>query len=134
MENASKALLIAASVLIVILLIAFSVSIFNSTSGTKDNVEKTMTATEIATFNNRFSAYAGSVKSAAQAKALANVVIAHNATAEDAKKVTLDVNGSTSEDAGTITTNVADITGTVKIKMEDKNSDGLIDYITVTNN
>ena len=36
MENASKALLIAAGVLIVILLIAFGMSIFNSTGETAD--------------------------------------------------------------------------------------------------
>ena len=83
MENASKALLIAASILIVILLIAFSVSIFNSTSGTKESVESTLTATEKATHNNKFTAYFGQVKSAAQAKALANVVISHNATVDE---------------------------------------------------
>ena len=44
MENASKALLIAAAVLIVILLIAFGMQIFNSASNTGDASEA---ATEI---------------------------------------------------------------------------------------
>lgn len=39
MENASKALLIAAAVLIVILLIAFGMSIFNSTGDTSDDAQ-----------------------------------------------------------------------------------------------
>ena len=41
MENASKALLIAAGVLIVILLIAFGMSIFNSTGDTSADAETT---------------------------------------------------------------------------------------------
>ena len=40
MENASKALLIAAAVLIVILLIAFGMSIFNSTGDTSADADK----------------------------------------------------------------------------------------------
>ena len=133
MENASKALLIAASVLIAIVLIAFGVSVLNSTKGTGDNVKQTMTATEIAAFNSRFSAYAGTTRTAAQAKALANVVIAHNATEADAnKEVTLNINGTESKDSGVITTKVADLSGRVKIEMKDTKNDGLIDYITIT--
>ena len=71
MENASKALLIAGSILIVILLIAFGMRIFNSTSDTTDSVETTMKTTEISTFNSKFADYAGSKKTVAQAKALA---------------------------------------------------------------
>ena len=63
MENASKALLIAASVLIVILLIAFGMKIFNSTSGTGEQVEGVMKTTEITMFNNKFMAYVGQNKS-----------------------------------------------------------------------
>lgn len=40
MENASKALLIAAAVLIVILLIAFGMSVFNSTGDTSADAEQ----------------------------------------------------------------------------------------------
>lgn len=79
MENASKALLIAGSVLIVILLIAMGVKVFNSTSSTTGEVETTMESTEIATFNNKFTAYLGNNKSASDAKSLANIVIANNA-------------------------------------------------------
>lgn len=80
MENASKALLIAASILIVILLIAFGMQTLNSAKGTQDGVKDTMDATEIATFNNKFTAYLGTNKSAKDAKALANAVISNNAT------------------------------------------------------
>ncbi len=80
MENASKALLIAASVLVAILLIAFAVKTINSTSGINESQQETMQTAEMAQFNSKFTQYSGSGKSAAQVKALANVVIANNAT------------------------------------------------------
>lgn len=109
MENATKALLIAGSILIAILLIAMGVRVFNSTKGTTDSVQTTMNTTEIATFNSKFTQYAGSGKSAAQVKALANIIIANNAT-NTAHKVKLKVltEGET-DDAATITTNVASL-------------------------
>lgn len=125
MENASKALLIAGSVLIVILLIAVGVRIFNSTHGTAESVETTMSATEIATFNNKFIAYAGKKKSAAQAKALANVVIANNAT-----NATHTVSFDTKTSASDITNYVANLSGSGTISVDDENQDGLIDKIT----
>ncbi len=91
MENASKALLIAGAVLIVILLIAVGMKIFNSSSSTADQVDTNMQTVEITTFNNKFLQYAGK-QSGTQVKALINVVIAHNAT-DEARKV--KVNGET---------------------------------------
>lgn len=126
MENASKALLIAGSVLIVILLIAVGVRVFNSTQGTADNVETTMNATEIATFNSKFTQYAGSNKSATQVKALANVVIAHNAT--DSRKVKF----GDSYDATTITTYAASFSSTYTINVHIDPNTGLVDYITIS--
>ena len=79
MENASKALLIAASVLIVILLIAMGVRVFNSTSGTADSLEGTMVTAEASQFNSKFTGYIGT-KSKSQVISLLNQVIANNAT------------------------------------------------------
>lgn len=61
MENASKALLIAAAVLIVILLIAFGMRIFNSTSDVSG--QATSTGTEI---SNQTSQAASSAQNALQ--------------------------------------------------------------------
>lgn len=80
MENASKALLIAGSVLIAILLIAVGVRIFNSTSGTGEQVEGTMKTTEVTMFNNKFMPYIGNNKSKNDALSLANLIIASNST------------------------------------------------------
>ena len=80
MENASKALLIAGSILIVILLIAVGVRVFNSTSGTKDTVEETMSSTEVVTFNNKFMPYIGKNKTKSEVISLVNAIIANNVT------------------------------------------------------
>lgn len=89
MENASKALLIAASILIVIILIAFGMQTLNSTKETQDSVKTTMDATAKASFNNKFTAYFGN-KSVAQAKALVDVIIANNATNDNKVDVTIN--------------------------------------------
>ena len=80
MENASKALLIAAGVLIAILLIAFGVKTFSSTTKTTDGVEDTIKITNASTFNNKFLQHTGMNKTMSDVKAIANVVIANNAS------------------------------------------------------
>lgn len=77
MENASKALLIAASVLIAILLIAMAVRVLTSTQGTVSSTEETMKTAEVTTFNNKFTAYLGT-QSNEKAKNLANIILANN--------------------------------------------------------
>lgn len=94
MENASKALLIAGAVLIVILLIAMGMKIFRSQDDMADQVETNVQTTEMLTFNNKFYKYAGKQKGT-QVKALINDVIAHNAT-EEVRKV--KINGKTKPD------------------------------------
>lgn len=118
MENASKALLIAASVLIVILLIAFGVRIFNSTGDVGDQVDGTMKTTEVTMFNNKFNAYIGQKKSVNDIKSLANVIIGHNATAKsDTQKVYLYIYVSSpyaycyTTSANTISATVSKLTG-----------------------
>lgn len=128
MENASKALLISASILIVILLIAMGVKVFNSTSGTTDQVEGTMSSTEITQFNSKFTAYIGSGKTAAQVKALANVVIANNATNPTHK---VEINGE--NDATAITNYVASLSGRYTVSIPTgAYVDGYITKITIS--
>lgn len=134
MENASKALLIAASVLIVILLIAFGISIFRSGQGTGDALEVTMSATEKASFNSKFTSYCGTNKSAAQAKALAQVIISNNATNTLKVDVNIDsaeYNSSSTDDFGTDLTNaVSALSGMVKIEAIYEN--GIVTKMRIT--
>lgn len=127
MENASKALIIAASVLIVILLIAFGIRIFRTTEGTGEQLDITMQTTEMAQFNGKFTGYAGSNKSAAQVKALANAVIASNSKNPATRQITFK--GKTT--ANDIMAEVADYAGSYKVILEDSNSDGYIDTIKI---
>ena len=90
MENASKALIIAGSVLVAILLIAMGVRVFTSTRGTTDAQEGAMKTTEVSVFNSKFTQYVGTNKSKAQVVALLNAAISNNATNDH--KIT--VNGS----------------------------------------
>lgn len=71
MENATKALLIAASVLIVIVLIAVGIKILSSTQGVTNEVDKVSGAVAISTHNSQFTDYEGT-QTGAQVKALLN--------------------------------------------------------------
>lgn len=120
MENASKAILIAASVLIVILLIAFGMTVFRSTKDSTEPLGDTMDATKIAQFNSKFTSYVGT-KSIAQVRALADVVIASNAT--NTNQVTF--NGQST--ASNITDNVSSLTGSrFKVTVEYDTSGKLV--------
>ena len=89
MENASKALLIAGSVLIAILLIAMGLRYLNAPMETVESAQKTMDVTAITTFNSQFTPYIGAGKTSGQIKALVEKVIASNAVNDSNKQITL---------------------------------------------
>ena len=74
MENASKALIIAGSILVAILLISVAVLIMNSTGDTQRTVEDTAKSTATRSFNSQFIPYEGSGISAAQVRSLISAV------------------------------------------------------------
>ena len=80
MENATKALLIAGSVLIAILLIALGLRIFNTTSNTTADSQAAMDTTSVMTFNSQFTGYLEKQLTATQANTLAQKIIASNAS------------------------------------------------------
>ena len=82
MENASKALLIAGSVLIILLLIGVGMLIYSRATGVIDTAASTMNTQEIQAFNSQFSAYEGNQKGAS-IRSLISKVIANNATYKD---------------------------------------------------
>lgn len=89
MENASKALLIAAAILIAILLI--SLGIYSYTQGQSVVNNNGMGEAEIQSFNNKFLKYEGS-HSGTEIKSLIQEVIATNAGIED-KSLQIEVTG-----------------------------------------
>lgn len=78
MENATKALLIAAAVLIVILLIAFGMRIFNSTGDASTQAQSTATSTAIQSFNGQFTGYIGKNITGTSIRSLNTAVITSN--------------------------------------------------------
>lgn len=87
MENASKALLIAGAVLIVILLIGIGMLIYSKSTGVVDTAASTMNTQEIQMFNSQFSVYEGE-QEIGSVKSLIQGIIANNATHKnDANKV-----------------------------------------------
>lgn len=85
MENASKALIIAGSVLIAILLISLVLFILKSTSGTTEQTQKLGETLEVQQFNSQFLKYCGDPVKGNQVRILCEVVIAHNANSKNNK-------------------------------------------------
>ncbi len=86
MENASKALIIAGAILIAIVLITFGVIILNQ--GSEVVKSSSMTETEIATFNAKFTTFEGKKVRGSKVNSLINTVIQSNLSQDDeAKKV-----------------------------------------------
>ena len=97
MENATKALLIAAAVLIAILIISLGIVIYNQASETVNSVN--MSAQEIQAFNDQFLKYEGSGKRGTEVNALLKTVVNNNIAenAEGSSKI-VTVSGSATVD------------------------------------
>lgn len=78
MENASKALLIAGAILIVILLIAVGMMVYNGAQGSINKAIGQMSSTEKEVHNKNFEPFLGQHVSGANVRALYAKVIANN--------------------------------------------------------
>lgn len=81
MENASKALIIAGSILIAIMIISLGIYIFKQYSSfTKENAD--LSEQEISAFNSKITAYLGEGISGSQVNALLQYCLANNMSAQ----------------------------------------------------
>ena len=95
MENATKALLIAAAVLIAIILISLGVSIVSSAQDQINQSSSALDTAEIESFNSKFRSYEGESVSGTKVKTLARAIIQNNLSQEDeSKRVALILKGS----------------------------------------
>lgn len=78
MENATKALLIAAAILIAIIIISLGIAVVNQGREAVGNAD--LSEAEIEAFNSKFLSYEGSSRSAADVNALLSQVLTHNQT------------------------------------------------------
>lgn len=82
MENATKALLIAAAVLVAILIISLGLVIYNMASETIDGAGD-LSEYQIQQFNEKFTKYEGESKSGSDVNAMLKTVFNHNQAQED---------------------------------------------------
>lgn len=88
MENATKALLIAAAILVAILIISLGISVYNMAAETAQGVN--LNEQEIMAFNEKFNRYVGENQRGNQVNGLLTTVLNHNINEEsESKKVTV---------------------------------------------
>lgn len=83
MDNATKALLIAAAVLVAIIIISLGVYVVSLGQQQVHGAESGLNNVEISSFNSTYEAYAGESQSGTKVKALVDTVYNHNLTESD---------------------------------------------------
>lgn len=130
MENATKALMIAAAVLVAILIISLGIGIFNMASESMGNVD--MDEYEVQAFNEKFRQYVGDEQRGSKVNALLTAVFNHNLTeTDDAKKVSVGGVVTVTTSQSTAPTKV-DTGKTYKVVANYNSKTALISSITVT--
>lgn len=99
MENATKALLIAGAILIVILIIGVGMMVFQGASGSIDAGIAQMSAQEITIFNQNFTNYEGPKVKGANVKQLIGNIITNNSTNQDIDGKIVSIDGDKKIDA-----------------------------------
>ena len=82
MENATKALLIAGAVLIVILIIGVAMMIYSSTTGTVTQGVREVSSKETEIFNAKFQQYDGTITLSQTKSLLSDIISSNNANTE----------------------------------------------------
>lgn len=127
MENASKALIIAGSILISILIIGIGMWVYQSIQGTIAEGVNQMSAQEKQMFNQQFLQYEGQRVNGANVRALISKVNNNNSQLEDEndpKWVSITYPSGTT--AATINT-----ARTYTVTVTDDDGDGLMDLVTI---
>lgn len=94
MENASKALIIAAAILIAIILIGIGVFVVNQGVGRAQKYAN-MDSQDVLAFNSEFESYIGTHVRGSTVKSLVSTINNHNRTTDDASlQVTFTLDGS----------------------------------------
>lgn len=142
MENASKALLIAGAILIVILLIAVGMMVYRGAQGSINKAIGQMSSTEKDIHNSQFEPYIGSNKSGSEMRTLCSKVISNNSNSDNIKvkltKITKNgadlTFGDTTENENELSSSMSAInTGaSYKYNIEAIYSSGVITEIKVT--
>lgn len=139
MENATKALLIAAAVLVAILIISLGLVVYNMASETMDSVN--MSGHEITAFNDKFEQYEGTNKRGSEINAMLKTVLNSNLEAMSespdntvtvgAGAVEVDGDVELEATATSLGNTQADTSRLYNVTVEHNNQTGLVSTITV---
>lgn len=133
MENASKALLIAGAIIVVLVIIAIGMLILNSSTGIFNRATSSMSDKEKTLFNQTFTMYEGTI-SGSQVKSLLQEVISNNNNPENgAITINSDDEKPTKsteykKEDGTVVT----IKSAANYKVECKYGSGLVNRINIS--
>jgi len=138
MENATKALLIAAAVLIAILIISLTLVIYRQ--GSEAIAGSDLSEVEAAEFNGKFTVYQGKSVSTAQVNALLQTVFSHNKKEQasgSARYVSVTVTNSASSTVASLAsdataTSVPSVSGSSYYTVTCNYTGTIITSITVT--
>ena len=81
MENATKALLIAAAILVAILIISLGLAVYNKAANAADSAD--LSQAQVQAYNEKFLKYEGTSKRGSEVNALLETVLNHNMTVAD---------------------------------------------------
>lgn len=101
MENASKALLMAASVLIGIILISLMVIMFMNSGNVSSSYDKTISQEEISVFNSNFTKYVGRGLTIHEVKSIINFAKANGVKVDSDVTSTINISNTLSGAGGT---------------------------------
>lgn len=134
MENATKALMIAAAILVAIIIISLGLAVVNKGRESVSNAD--LSEAELAAFNSKFTGYEGTNKSTADVNALFTTVFSHNQTEGEGNTVT--VKDGEGDDAETLLDadykKIPKKTGSDRYTVECKYENGLVSTIIVKSN
>lgn len=138
MENATKALLIAAAVLIAIVLIAVGIKILSSTQGVTGEVEKVSDAMGKSVFNSQFTDYMGTQNGTQVKSVLSKAAATYRSNSP--RKVYVTVNGGAGLTGGTYNSanEIATVMSALKVTSNytigvTYDSEGYVASITINN-
>lgn len=135
MENATKALLIAAAVLIAILIISLGLVVYNNSASTVNQAN--LSSQEIQAQNEKFTRYNGNNKRGSEVNSLLQTALNYNLnTTDDGNKVTVTGKNGAPSLATTATsiTTQADTSALYTIEVKYEGAGGLVSEVVVTKN
>ena len=133
MENATKALLIAAAVLIAILIISLGLVVYNNSANTVNQAN--LSSQEIQAQNEKFTRYNGTNKRGSEVNSLLQTTLNYNLnTTDDGNKVKVTGKNNAPSLATTATsiTTQADTSALYTIEVIYKGAGGLVSEVIVT--